>query len=149
MLMKKPGPKSDHKEGDSSNRWSQTNVGKALDLANKGMSTVGHVTDWAKEKQRTEQTRLKSQVQLTEAVEKTAQARIDADAKIFGVYRDHFKNEMDHKLEMQRLADERVNSAALIRQRDKVLDKLLDNPGDQPQQLADSLRALLRNGDSQ
>lgn len=113
------------------------------------MSSIGSLADWGKEVQRTKQAEIKATVEITQAVEKTTQTRIKADTDIAAIHRNHFKDRMEHEREIQRLKNQRENDAALIRQRDRVLDKLLDNPGDNTPQLADSLRVLLPNGNQQ
>lgn len=148
--MKKPAPKSDpKKKGEASNPWTEKTVGKVMDVAKEGMSTIGSLADWGKEVQRTRQAEINAAAQITQAIENTEQARIKAGVDIAGIRRDHSNNIMEHECEMQRLKNQRDNDAALIRQRDRVLDKLLDNPGDNTPQLADSLRVLLPNGDQQ
>lgn len=148
--MKKPTPKSDtKKKSENSNPWTDKTVGKALDVAKEGMSSIGSLADWGKEVQRTKQAEIKATVEITQAVEKTTQTRIKAVTDIAAIQGNHFKDRMEHELEIQRLKNQREKDAALIRQRDRVLDKLLDNPGDNTHQLADSLRTLLPNGDQQ
>lgn len=148
--MKKPVPKNDpKKKGEASTPWNEKTVGKVLDVAKQGMSSIGSIADLGKEVQRTKQIEIKAAVQITQAVEKTEQTRINASRQIADIHRSHFKDRMEHEREMQRLNNQATNDAALIRQRDRVLDKLLDNPGDETPQLADSLRVLLPNGDQQ
>ncbi|GKT17145.1 hypothetical protein AVHY2522_14220 [Acidovorax sp. SUPP2522] len=148
--MKKPVPKHDpKKKGEASTPWNDKTVGKVLDVAKQGMSSIESLADLGKEVQRTKQIEIKATVQITQAVEKTEQTRINADRQIADIHRSHFKDRMEHEREMQRLNNQATNDAALIRQRDRVLDKLLDNPGDETPQLADSLRVLLPNGDQQ
>lgn len=146
--MKKPTPKSSpQKKSKTDNVWSEKTAGKAMDFGKAGMSTIGDLADWGKEVQRTKQEYIKAQTQIAGAKEVTAQTRLRAEVDIMSIHRDHHKDKMEHERELQRLKNQRENDAALIHQRDRVLDKLLDNPEDNTPQLADSLRALLPNGE--
>lgn len=146
--MKKPTPKRDPKsKGETGGAWTNTTIGKALDVAKGGMSSIGSLADWGKEVQRTKQVEINAEAKKFEAREKTTQTLIDAEVKMTSIHRDHFKDQMDHLSDMERLKNQRESDAALARQRDRVLDKLLDSPGDGTPQLADSLRTLLPNGD--
>lgn len=148
--MKKPTPNSDpKKKGEASNPWSEKTVGKVMDVAKEGMSTIGNLTDWGKEVQHTKQAHIQAHAQIVGAKEVTEQTRLRAEVDITSIHRDHHKDKMEHERELQRLKNQRENDAALMHQRDRVLDKLLDDPRDNTPQLADSLRALLPNGDQQ
>lgn len=148
--MKKPVPKNDpKKKGEAGTLWTEKTVGKALDVAKQGMSSIASIADLGKEVQRTKQVEINATVQITQAVEKTAQTRINADRQIADIHRSHFNDRMEHQREMLRLENQAKNDAELIRQRDRVLDKLLDNPGGDTLQLADTLRVLLPNGNQQ
>lgn len=144
--MKKPTPKSDSKKKDDASK----HLGKALDVAKAGMSTLTSVVDLGKEIQRTKQAQINAQAQIIQAREKTSQAVINANVKITEILSDHSKARMDHEAKLKHLEIQRTNDAALMRQRERVLDKLLDgDPRDNAPLLADSLRALLPNGDHQ
>lgn len=144
--MKKPTPKSDSKKKDDASK----HLGKALDVAKAGMSTLTSVVDLGKEIQRTKQAQINAYAQIIQAREETSQAVINANVKITDILSDHSKAKMAHEAELERLEIQRTKDAALMRQRDRVLDKLLDgDPRDNAPLLADSLRALLPNGDHQ
>ncbi len=148
--MKKPNPKNNSRnKGEASSPWTEATIGKTLDVAKASMSSIGSLVDLGKEVQRTKQVEINAAVHIKQAVEKTEQTRIQAVKDTVAIQRDHFKDRMEHEREMQRLKDQREKDAALIRQRDRVLDKLLDNSEGNMPQLADSLRVLLPNGDQQ
>lgn len=144
--MKKPTPKSDSRKKDDASK----HLGKALDVAKAGMSTLTSVVDLGKEIQRTKQAQINAHAQITQAREETERTRLQADVDILAIHRDHHKDRMEHERELERLKGQRANDAALMRQRERVLDKLLDgDPRDNAPLLADSLRALLPNGEHQ
>jgi hypothetical protein len=144
--MKKPTPKSDSKKKDDASK----HLGKVLDVAKAGMSTLASALDLGKEIERTKQAQINAHVQIIQAQKETERTRSRADVEILAIHRDHHKDRMEHERELERLKSQRANDAALMRQRERVLDKLLDGDSrDNAPLLADSLRALLPNGDHQ
>jgi len=144
--MKKPTPKSDSKKKDDASK----HLGKVLDVAKASMSTLTSVADLGKEIQRTKQAQIRADEQIFLAREETARIAVRAKVEITAILSAHSQAEMDHEAELKRLQNQHANDAALMRQRERVLDKLLDGDSrDNAPLLADSLRALLPNGNQQ
>jgi hypothetical protein len=141
--MKKADPKKSPPE--TGKAPSSNNIGKVLDIVKEVASTGNNLIDWGKEVQRTKQEEVKAYAQVAVAREATESDALDAEVRITEIHQRHFKDKMEHEQVMTGLQTKRENAASLNRQRERVLDKLLED-ADKPEnkaQLATSYRALL------
>jgi hypothetical protein len=143
--MKKPSPKNDTKNGSKKNEGSKFNVqsmNKVLDIGKQLVSTGTSLVDLHTEMERTKQTQIKADADVAKAKEVTEQHRQRSRTDLAATFQKYASDCNLHEREMLRLQTERDNSASLNRQRERVLDKLLEDGEASKAQLADQYRAL-------
>lgn len=144
--MKKPSPKRDTQYSDTKkNEGSKFNVhsmNKALDIGKQLVSTADSLVDLRKVVEKTKQTQIEADAEVAKAKEVTEQHRLNSVTKIAETLEKHASDCNLHEREMLRLQTERDNSASLNRQRERVLDKWLEDGQAGKAQLADQYRAL-------
>lgn len=144
--MKKPGSRTTStKKDDGTSTGNKNNsqiVGKALDLGKEALKTGGTVAELFKERQRTEQVRITTQGQVEQAKEVTRRAESQAKVDMASIYSDHLKDIRQHEREMYALETARTESANLNHQRERVLDKMLNEPASQ-EKLVETLYELI------
>lgn len=133
-------PKNPGKPGSNA---SAANVGKALDALKVGASTIGDIAGVFAEKQRTLQALADGHSQVRQAEEKTKQVEKQIDEEIARIDAQVHGRNLDHVETMQRMRDAHAKEMGLHRQRERVLDALLESSHNRPEQLVDGLRALL------
>jgi len=144
--MKKPSPKKDTKSSDTKkSEGSKINVqstNKILDIGKELVSTGASLVDLHKEVEKTKQTQIKADADVAKAKEVTEQHCLRAVTKIAETLQKRASDCNLHEREMLRLQTERDNSLSLNRQRERVLDKWLEDGETSKAQLADQYRAL-------
>ncbi|EPG9352135.1 hypothetical protein IPC29_06600 [Pseudomonas aeruginosa] len=134
--MKKPTP-SQGKSGDSEKlKMKELDVakeavkvrGEALKVAGEALKAVGKFSDWGKQAQITKAAVSASHAKIEEAREKTKQAELDAKAKIEETTRLRQKDAQSHTQEMAKLQLQYEQMISLNRDRERVLDKMLEDP---------------------
>lgn len=140
--MKKPEPKKTPPKKEENSKISGQVLGKMMDIGKELASTGNNLIDWGKEKERTRQVVAGAHGKVAEAQEKTRQVEAEANARITGIHRDHHKDVMDHEHAMGKLQGEREDARARNRERERLLDNLLDKP-DNKEQVAEQYRALI------
>jgi len=135
--------KSSKNTDNASNKASAATIGKALDAAKVGASTISSIAGVFAEKQRTQQVKAQANAQIRQAEETTKQVAIQAYTDIANVDAHVYIHRLDHTETMQRMSDAHAVEMALHKQRERVLDKLLESTEGRPEQLVDGLRALL------
>ncbi|MBI3145237.1 MAG: hypothetical protein HYZ18_08260 [Pseudogulbenkiania sp.] len=140
--MKKPGAKKTESKKEEGSKVTSQVLGKVLDIGKELASTGNNLIDWGKEKERTKQVVAEASGKVAEAKETTRQVELDANVRITDIHRNHHKDVMDHEHAMARLHGEREDARARNRERERLLDKLLDEPQNQ-EQVAEQYRALI------
>jgi len=95
------------------------------------------------EKERTRRALAEGHAQVRRAEEDTRQVGMKTYAEIAQIDAQVHGRKLDHIETMQRMSDAHAEEMARHRQRERVLDKLLESPHGDPEQLVDGLRALL------
>ena len=141
--MKKPSQKPSTQTGEKpSGSSNEKNLGKALDVAKQGLAAVDSVAGVFKEKERTHQTVAQAQADVQKAQEETSRCRIGAQMRRDELVVADRENTRIHERAMQALADQKVKDAALMRDREQMLDRLLNDPMANGPQLIQSLALL-------
>jgi hypothetical protein len=144
--MKKPPPKKDTKSSDTKksegSKFNAQSMNKILDIGKELVSTGASLIDLHKEGEKTKQTQIKADADVAKAKEVTEQHRLRAVTNIAETLQKHASECNLHEREMLRLQTERDNSVSLNRQRERVLDKWLEDGEASKAQLADQYRAL-------
>ena len=144
--MRSPKPKTPPtpKTGGKS-VWSEHTLGKALDVAKQGTSTIASVAEVFSEVQRTKQKGIQGQVDIVKATEKTERVRLNAAVDIAGVVRDREKNAQDHDLAKTEALQRHELRQAEAADRRRLLDRMIESPNADPSLLVDGLHKLLPN----
>ncbi len=141
--MKKPSSKPNHQPGKKpSGSLNDKNLGKALDVAKQGLAAVDSVAGVFKEKERTHQTVAQAQADVQKAQEETSRCRIGAQKRRDELMAEDRKDARAHEHAMAALADQRVKDASIIRAREQMLDRLLNDPMANGPELIQSLALL-------
>lgn len=135
--------KSPKSRGKPSGKVSTATVGKALDAVKVGASAIGQIAGVFAEKERTRQVEVQTHAQIRLAEEATNQVDAQASVDIVAIHAQVHSRNLDHAETMQRMSDTHAVEMARHKQRERVLDKLLESPDGSPEQLVDGLRALL------
>lgn len=123
--MKKPPEKKSSSKKDEGIKVTGQMIGKVLDIGKELASTGNNLIGLAKEIQHTKVAAINANAKVMVAKEATATAGINAATEVTRIHSDNHKDKMGHELEMARLQMERENMTALNRQRERVLDKML------------------------
>ena len=138
--------KSPKNPGKTSGKASSATVGKAFDAMKAGASAAGQIAGVFAEKERTRQVEAQAHAQIRQAEETTTQVEIRAQVDIVAIQAQVHSRNLDHAETKQRMSDAHAVEMELHKQRERVLDKLLESRDGDPKQLVDGLRALLPNG---
>ena len=140
--MKKPAPKNTPQKRDATSIISNQMLGKILDIGKELASTRNNLVDLDKEKERTRQVVAEAHGKVAKAQEKTKQVEKDVNARITDIHRAHHQDVMEHELAMAKLQGEREDARARNSERERLLNKLLEEPSNE-EQVAQQYRALI------
>lgn len=148
--MKKPTPVK-QKSGDSEKlKMKELDVtkeavkvrGEALKVGGEALKAVGKFADWGKQTQVTKAAVSASNAKIEDSREKTKQAALNANTKIEETNRLRQKDAQSHTQEMAKLQLQYEQMSSLNRDRERVLDKMLDEASS-PELLLHSYCALI------
>lgn len=141
-MMKKTEPKNTTQKKEESSKVSAQMLGKILDIGKVLASTSNNLVDLGKAKERTRQVVAEAHGKVAEAQEKTKQVEKDVNARITDIHRAHHQDVMVHELAMAKLQGEREDARARNSERERLLNKLLEEPSNE-EQVALQYRALI------
>lgn len=148
--MKKPTPKQDtQKDETGKNTGRKTNtqtVNKVLDIG-KGIVSVGSgLIDLGKEKEKTNQVRIKADADIETARQMTERHRLSANVAHDEIARLRENDDKVFQTEMARLTIERDDKASQNRVRESLVQRLVQDPEVSKAQVVDTYQALLSEG---
>lgn len=145
--MKKPTPKQGtQKDETSKSTGSKTNtqtVNKVLDIGKGVVSVWSSVIDLGKEKEKTNQVRIKADADIETARQMTERHRLSANVAHDEIARLREKDDKVFQTEMARLAIERDDKASQNRVRESLVQRLVQDPEVSKAQIVDTYQALL------
>ncbi|MEW9678493.1 hypothetical protein [Pseudomonas sp. TE50-2] len=142
--MKKAKPQKTNtaeKAGDSE-KVTMKKLDQMADIAKAAISVTGKLADWGKQTSITKASIEASKARVRAAEEKTKQVTWNAVQKMSETDRLRQKDANEHDQAMARLQMEHEQMMTLDRERERVLDKILEEPASLDQ-LAHSYRALI------
>lgn len=142
--MKKPTPKNTPPAKDGGEKIPSQVLGKILDVGKGALSTGDSIVGLFKEKERTKQVLVEAAGKVAEAQEVTRQTVVKASVQITDIHRAHHENVMKHEHAMAMLQGQREDARVRNRASERLLDKLLEEPGNQ-EVLAEEYRATIAN----
>lgn len=142
--MKKAKPQktaSDEKAGGSE-KIALKKLDQTIAIVKAGVTTAGKIADWGKQAEVSKASIEDSRARVLVAEEKTQQVAWDAAQKMREIDRLRLKDANEHTEAMARLQMEYEQMMTLDRERERVLDKMLEEPTSLDE-LAHSYRALI------
>lgn len=134
---------SANKKGGSQAVWNEHNVGKALDVAKQGTTTISSVANVFSEVQKTKQKKIDAEASIAKSEHKTKRALANMTVSLAEVHRDMEKNKQEHEAKMTELNLQHELNVTVAEHRERLLDKLLEAPASDSPALVDGLRNLL------
>lgn len=145
--MKKPTPKQGtQKDETGKSTGSKTNtqtVNKVLDIGKGIVSVYSGVIDLGKEKEKTNQVRIKADADIETARLMTERHRLSANVAHDEIARLREKDDKVFQTAMERLAIERDDKASQNRVRESLVQRLVQDPEVSKAQIVDTYQALL------
>lgn len=147
--MKKPTPKyGTQKDEAGKSTGSKTNaqtMNKVLDIGKGIVSVSSGLIDLGKEKEKTNQVRIKTAAEVEIARQTTEQHRLSANVAHDEIARLCEKDDKDFQATMAKLAIERDDKASQNRVRENLVQRLVQDPEVSKAQIVDTYQALLNN----
>ena len=147
--MKKPTPKQGTQKDESGKstggKTTVQTVNKVLDIGKNIVSVSRDLIDLGKEKEKTNQVRIKAEADIETARQITERHRLSANVAHNEIGRLREKDDKVFQTEMARLAIERDEKASQNRVRESLVKHLVQDSGVSKAQIVDTYQALLTN----